>query len=100
MKQCLTFFTVTPKLNAFVILTGNTLTTIWIDEIGGDGVRLGNVFTHITICVGHMATILKVTNNLLCGCRRVRRRSDLLTILISKRHIEGVFTRCASYSLR
>ena len=93
LKECPTFFTFhIPKLNASVILTDKTLTTIWIDETGGNGVRLGDVFTHITLGVGHLATILKLTNNLLCGGRRVWRRSDLLTVLISQRHIERVFT--------
>ena len=93
VKECLTFFTYdTPYLNAFVILTDNTLTAIWIDETGGDCVRLGDVYTHITLGVGNIVTKLKLTNNLLCGGRRVRKRSDLLTVLISQRHIERVIT--------
>ena len=50
VNECPTFFTFCiPKLNAFVILTDKTLTTIWIDETGGNGVRLSDVFTHITL---------------------------------------------------
>ena len=93
VKECLTFFTFdTPYLNAFVILTDNTLTAIWIDETGGDGVRLLDMFTHITLGMVNMVTKLKLPSNLLCGGWRVRKGSGLLTVLISQRHIERVFT--------
>ena len=96
VKECLTFFTFdTPYPNAFVILTDNTLTAVWIDETGGDGVRLLDMFTHITLGMVNMVTKLKLPSNLLCGGWRVRKGSGLLTVLISQRHIERVLTKCA-----